>query len=78
MNVVMPKTKDSIMFRMIVPVNIMTVILLIGKLFGWFPITWLQSLTPSLALSVLMGLMTQYGLWMFHQEEKVFDKKDMF
>jgi len=70
MQVDVPQTKDSWAFRAIVPVNVVTVILVLLKGFGVLDISWLQSLTPGLALAVMLGLMAEYGLYICHQEEK--------
>lgn len=74
----LPPTKESLAFRAIFPINIITLILLGAKFFGFVDLTWLQAASPALALAVTLGLMAEYGLWMFHQEEKQFLRKDQF
>lgn len=74
----LPPTKESIAFRAIFPINIITLILLGAKFFGFVDLTWLQAASPALALAVVLGFMAEYGLWMFHQEEKKFLRKDQF
>jgi hypothetical protein len=49
-----------------------------AKFFGFVDLTWLQAASPALALAVTLGFMAEYGLWMFHQEEKQFLRKDQF
>lgn len=74
----LPPTKESMAFRAIFPINIMTLVLVGAKLFGFLSITWMQALSPGMALAIILGLMAEYGLWICHQEEKEFLRKDQF
>lgn len=74
----LPPTKDSMAFRAIFPINIITLVLLGAKFFGFLNITWLQAASPGLSLAVVLGFMAEYGLWVCHQEEKQFLRKDQF
>lgn len=71
MQVDIPKVSDSWTYRLMVPINTITVVLCLAKAFGLLDVSWWLAVSPALAFVILMGVMAEYGLWIcLHLEEE--------